>query len=553
MKHQEVYMDIRIEPHTFTDAAGRVFNARCTIKHKGQTEVHGAIDARDLFPMIEEGKPLQLSNAVVFNFSANDYRKWAGLGDSDIIHLHDVLAINTWFYAEGGKAIDFSFCTFKGIAAQFAGARFIAREVTFLRSDFTEADADFTNSRFLCEHATFQYSRFEGAGTSFENSLFEGDTLTFVNASFRSPSTVFRNSRFLVHRTEFHFSKFGDGNVSFDKCLFSGDLDFRKIELGKGKLEFRRCDFRGEENNFSEIHGRKTKTSFNRSKFKSGTISFEKTDMPQNELNFDHVDFGTSSLSFFASVQKAITITGSQLNGYTDLRVEKCDVIDLQNCVIRDVLDMKHTETSMDIQELRLPGVRNLGMIIADWEGNTIFRLVSYQKGTTDFEKSEQFRIFKEAFHKTGLYEDEDKAYVEFKRFELSHNHSRRVQQGGWSKIFSYPNKWFQQIVFDKMGLYATDPLRVLVSILVVYSLFSLAYYVMIITGWGEVRAGADPPENLSDLAVAFYHSAITFFTVGYGDYSPWGAARIVAMFEGFTGVFMMAYFTVAFVRKILR
>jgi hypothetical protein len=49
------------------------------------------------------------------------------------------------------------------------------------------------------------------------------------------------------------------------------------------------------------------------------------------------------------------------------------------------------------------------------------------------------------------------------------------------------------------------------------------------------------------------YFSAITFFTVGYGDCSPLGFFKILAHLEGFVGVFLMSYFTVAFVRKILR
>lgn len=51
----------------------------------------------------------------------------------------------------------------------------------------------------------------------------------------------------------------------------------------------------------------------------------------------------------------------------------------------------------------------------------------------------------------------------------------------------------------------------------------------------------------------SFYHSAITFFTIGYGDFVPVGAIRLFCGFEGFIRVFLMAYFTVAFVRKILR
>jgi len=75
----------------------------------------------------------------------------------------------------------------------------------------------------------------------------------------------------------------------------------------------------------------------------------------------------------------------------------------------------------------------------------------------------------------------------------------------------------------------------------------------MIHLGIGDLKPGFSPPEQLSELAVSFYHSAITFLTIGYGDYSPWGAVRVISSIEGFVGLFLMSYFTVAFVRKILR
>jgi hypothetical protein len=60
-------------------------------------------------------------------------------------------------------------------------------------------------------------------------------------------------------------------------------------------------------------------------------------------------------------------------------------------------------------------------------------------------------------------------------------------------------------------------------------------------------------PDNLTPFLQSFYHSAVTFFTIGYGDVFPQGMSRIVSGLEGFMGVFMMSYFTVAFVRKVLR
>jgi hypothetical protein len=63
-------------------------------------------------------------------------------------------------------------------------------------------------------------------------------------------------------------------------------------------------------------------------------------------------------------------------------------------------------------------------------------------------------------------------------------------------------------------------------------------------------------PDHLNhshDFWNSVYYSAITFCTVGYGDYFAEGYLKIFAACEGFTGIFLMSYFTVAFVRKILR
>lgn len=50
------------------------------------------------------------------------------------------------------------------------------------------------------------------------------------------------------------------------------------------------------------------------------------------------------------------------------------------------------------------------------------------------------------------------------------------------------------------------------------------------------------------------YFSMITFLTIGYGDLKPEsGCMKILAGVEGFIGLFLIAYFTIAFSRKVLR
>ncbi len=69
----------------------------------------------------------------------------------------------------------------------------------------------------------------------------------------------------------------------------------------------------------------------------------------------------------------------------------------------------------------------------------------------------------------------------------------------------------------------------------------------------GSIVNSVGATDGLSNIQICFYHSAITFLTIGYGDYYPAGISRVISIVEGWSGLFLMSYFTVAFVRKILR
>jgi hypothetical protein len=200
-----------------------------------------------------------------------------------------------------------------------------------------------------------------------------------------------------------------------------------------------------------------------------------------------------------------------------------------------------------------MSGMRLLGKMYIDWRHNKCEQVITSQEGTTLHQKAEQFRILKENFSSTGKYDDEDKAYVMFKRYEARSWITEQEERGGIWRRLSYIPHAFQWLVFDKIGLYATSPGRVLLSVIVFWFIFGSLYYLIDFTGLGHTVSAVGNPDHMSLLVQSFYHSAITFFTIGYGDVYPVGLSRILSGFEGFTGVFMMSYFTVAFVRKVLR
>jgi len=234
------------------------------------------------------------------------------------------------------------------------------------------------------------------------------------------------------------------------------------------------------------------------------------------------------------------------------MRIDDCYTIDISQSIVHNIIDLNPGLTKMNIHELNLSGVRNMGDIFIAWDDNHVLDLISNQAKTSLHEKAEQFRLLKEEFRDTGRYLDEDIAYVYFKRYELMSEYQLNKEKGILHLLLFMPNFIFQRLVFDKVGLYATNPFRVLFSIVIVNFIFSLIY-----TFYYSVENTLTCMDNsvgfFDKILGNLYFSAITFFTVGYGDCSPLGFFKILAPIEGFIGVFLMSYFTVAFVRKILR
>ena len=132
-------------------------------------------------------------------------------------------------------------------------------------------------------------------------------------------------------------------------------------------------------------------------------------------------------------------------------------------------------------------------------------------------------------------------------------NLSHMLEKKGTIRPLVYLQQWFKKLVFDYVGHYATNPIRVLGSMVIAFVGFSLLFLAVEFSGLGSIDSSLGDPDKLHMIEEAFYHSAITFLTIGYGDYYPSGLARPLSGFEGFVGLFLLFYFTVAFVRKILR
>ena len=274
-------------------------------------------------------------------------------------------------------------------------------------------------------------------------------------------------------------------------------------------------------------------------------------EMEETEISFEKTSFGNGNVSFCESKFHIVSLKSCHLDHYFDLRLAKAQLLDISDTIVRDIVDLEPYGFPVDIKIIDISGMRLIGKLYIDWKGNKCKNIIVRQDNTTLKQKAEQFRILKENFSSTGKYADEDEAYVMFRRFEARSWLTEQKEKGGIVKILSYIPHGFKWLVFDAMGLYATNPARVLVSMAASYLAFSIIYTILISFTTADIISSTT--DQLGVIARSFYHSAITFFTIGYGDHYPFGAIRVVSAVEGFMGVFLMAYFTVAFVRKVLR
>lgn len=540
------------------------------------SELFGAVDSKEIFSMIKEGQNLNLDNFYISEFSLSSYRRFSGMDKKDPVLLNNFSARNAFFEAK--ISTDFTYSSFSDGEVSFDGSHFAKGKTLFTGSVFGKGNVVFSNTLFrdgnidfsgsvfgegdfLFKNAIvrdgikdFQDIQFGNGEVSFANTEFNNGELLFINTRFNSGRFNFKVTRILGGKVDFHYSVFGDCEIMFERTEFGNSrVDFRTVDFGSGRINFNRSVFGNGEVNFEGASCKAGKIQFKKSEMGFGPKNFNLMEMEDTDISFERTEFGRGDVSFYESKFSTLSLKSCHLDHYFDLRLYKAQVLDISDTIVRDIVDLEPFDFPVEIKTLDMSGMRLLGKLYIDWRHNKCEEGIIAQEGTTLRQKADQFRILKENFRNTGKYEDEDEAYIMFKRFEALSTLTEQREMGGIKKVTSYIPYGFQWFLFDKIGLYATSPGRVLISVVFFWIFFGFSYFMVELLGLGRIISAVNNPDNLSMFTQSFYHAAITFFTIGYGDTFPTGFSRIIAGFEGFMGVFMMSYFTVAFVRKILR
>jgi hypothetical protein len=517
-----------------------------------QKQKMGIVDNEALYKQIAQNVSVDLSYCYVKNFSLQKLRQQENLADNESIILKDFNAENAFF--ESDKITDFSGAHFEGDIANFKNAHFGLGNLTFAKSFFKTHFTDFSSTSYSEGDTNFSFCEFSQpkGKLTFENANFISGTISFVSVHFDNDSISFKNAQFGQSNLSMKFSVFKKGILLFDKTTFKGEeVDFSKVNFNKIRVDFKRTNFSQSNLIFDESASQGEKFIFRKCTFLHNQISFKSADLGHSEVVFDESQFGGGNLSFLSLTANKLSLNNCSLSTNLDLRVEKCDEVQLNNTICRDLVDFNKGISAVNISVLSFYGMRNLGQILIDWEDNRTQNMIENQQSTTTaHQKADQYRILKESFNKLGLYDDEDKAYVQFKRSELTDQKERYLKNKDVLGLIKYGIK---KLVFDNMGLFATSPIRVFISTCVVFAFFSLLYFVISLFGGASLTCTTPDMAALQQLYESFYFSAVTFLTIGYGECLPQGFFKILAPVEAYFGIFMISYFVVSFVRKVLR
>lgn len=385
------------------------------------------------------------------------------------------------------------------------------------------------------------------------------------------------NSHFIMKNNRFKLSK-----VNVFKCIFKEtDFDilnssFRDCEKVISSLKFKNSDMRVKECKFGKLTNDMKCNSFNNGKFIIEKTSFDfakidmsSTQMKHSEMLLNKLDLGQSDLILKKSLFQYATLSIRDviLNNYTDLRLNYCHDLKLIDTVNNGYIDMRMKKNLF--KSILFEEFYNNGTIEIDWSILDLKNKIYSQN--TSFEcKAKQFVVLKENYNLLGKYDYEDEAYYEYKKcmrknswYQFNEDVNNYTYTGFVRWLVYQFWHFLRYLLFDFMGGYGTKPKNVFYTMITTIFTFGLIYSSRFI----ELRNIVDNQivERFKPLLIfgvripdktltSFYHSVVTFLTIGYGDIKPpTMAAVIISGIEGFIGLFLMSYFTVAFARKILR
>ncbi|HEX9514136.1 MAG TPA: potassium channel family protein [Puia sp.] len=184
-------------------------------------------------------------------------------------------------------------------------------------------------------------------------------------------------------------------------------------------------------------------------------------------------------------------------------------------------------EVTGDIINSKLRAIRIFGGKFTPYIKDTqLIKVEADHKGLPNSGYNYTYSILKKIFDNQGNDDEAGKYYIKEK--ELSREYSK-----GWKYILKSISYYY--------WMYGKKPERVIYVSVGIIFLSALIYWFF--------PAGIKPIEESKGFLDSIYFSVVTFTTLGYGDLSPVGSMRIVALLEAFFGALSMGFLVAGFSR----
>ena len=199
--------------------------------------------------------------------------------------------------------------------------------------------------------------------------------------------------------------------------------------------------------------------------------------------------------------------------------------IRMGGCTVTGTVDV-----SSDFETIDLSRSMISGQLYVDWDYiSSGGHLVS--------DGSDVYRMLKENYARIGRYDDEDRAYIEFRLREAGDGLTATSRLWGYAYRF-----------FGRIGGLGTRIASIIMTMVLMVLAFAVIY--AFLPGADLTLEGGGTASMWDNL----YYSMVTFLTLEPGDLSPANElTQLITVAEGFLGIFMIFYLTMAFARKILR
>ena len=573
---------------------------------KIKTEEYGLFEASEVLQLVEANKDisldwcfvddLDLSDCIIKTFSAQNaffdtYITFQDAIFSDIAIFEGATFCDIAIFGGATFRAEVNFSNVTFYDGSYFGSISFNKQVDFSYAKFSvdQPSSCFINTIFnhtiFKEESNFHQASF-CSGTDFESATFR-KLANFKSATFRQlanfKSATFSEANFesatFRKLANFEFATFSEAN--FESASFNKMANF-KFATFRQRANFKYATFSAA--NFESA-------TFSVASFGDSTFSitanfkfaaFKKQAFFDFSIFSDTVIFAATrfgdSISFELTIFKKLVLFQYITFNYPIYLIgAQCNLLYFDYCTFEKALDMREVKLNI----LLLKDTDNFGHIYIEWQKSNVKKAI--QNYSNDkikgyhWNRATQFRMLKENFRSLGQYDDEDAAYVAYRREEAwSKWHGEGISsryRKTWYKITTLLRWLFK----DMLGVYGTSPIRIFFSLIIIIVLFCFLYAYLglelspelqlklhmsklteskIIPAWifQLLPFCGIGIENFAYWIGLFYFSAITSFTVGYGDIAASNPdVAIASAIQAFIGVALMSYFVVAFSHKVLR